>query len=354
MKCKKIGVLFFCIQADLRWEGLLINSQEIFFIIINGGMPMRRFAIKSFLQLLIVIISATFLAFTLSYFSPGDPAERLLTVQDTIPTEEALEKVREEMGLNDPFLIQYGRWFGNILKGDMGVSYKTNRPVTDVLLQRIPMTIRLSVVALILLLVISLPLGVLSAIYQNRFMDYLIRVLSFFGISMPTFWLGLLLIYFFVVKISWFTITNPYELKSVFLPALTLAIPLIGRYTRFIRAAALEELSQDYVTSARARGIRDNKIIFRHVLPNAMTGIITLFGMSIAALLSGAVIVEYIFIWPGVGSIALQAIEYRDYPLLQGYVVFMSVIYVTISFIVDIATQYIDPRVTMRSGSITR
>ncbi|MCC5909374.1 MAG: ABC transporter permease [Clostridiaceae bacterium] len=308
---------------------------------------MKKYIFRRFLQVLLVILGATFLTFTLTYISPGDAAEILLTAHDTVPTEEVLERTREEMGLNDPFMLQYGRWLKGLSQGDLGISYRAKVPVMDVLAQRIPMTVKLSITALCFLVFFSLLLGILSAIYQNRFFDYIIRLLSFFGISIPSFWLGLLLIYWFVVKMRYFTITNPNELKSILLPAITLTIPLVGRYTRQIRASVLEELSQDYVLGARARGTKEIKIIFQHVLPNAIIGIITLFGMSIAALLSGTVIVENVFLWPGLGSMALEAIEYRDYPLLQGYVIFMSIVYVALNFVVEIVTQYLDPRVTI-------
>ncbi|WHH58671.1 nickel ABC transporter permease [Petroclostridium sp. X23] len=309
---------------------------------------MKNYIGKRFIQLIIVILGATFLTFALTYISPGDPAELMLKSHDIVPTEQMLEKTREEMGLNKPFLMQYGIWLKNILTGDLGYSYISRSPVAGVLAQKIPMTVKLAAAALLFLAVFSLVLGILSAINKSKPLDYIIRILSFAEISIPTFWLGLILIYSFVVKIHWFTITNPNSFKSIILPAVTLAIPLIGRYTRQIRAAILDQLSYDYVVGARARGIRESAVIFKHVLPNALMSIITLFGLSTALLLGGTVIVENIFSWPGLGSMALEAITYRDYPLLQAYVIFMAVIYVSINFIVDIITQALDPRVDIR------
>ncbi len=308
---------------------------------------MKGYVIRRILQLLMVMLGASFLTFGLTYLSPSDPAEMMLTSHDIVPTVELLEKTREEMGLNDPFLVQYGNWLSNLLKGDLGYSYSSREDVTDVLPKRIGMTVRLALAALLCLVLCSLLLGIVSAIKKSHFIDYIIRGLSFVGISIPAFWLGLLLMYVFVVKVRWFKITDPYAFESVILPALTLAIPLIGRYTRQIRAAVLEQFSQDYAVGARARGIKEREIILKHVLPNAMMGIITLLGLSIAFLLGGTVFVENIFSWPGLGTMALEAITYRDYPLLQAYVLFMALIYVSINFLVDISTQALDPRMRL-------
>ncbi|TCO76869.1 nickel ABC transporter permease [Marinisporobacter balticus] len=313
---------------------------------------MKNYLFRRMLQLMIVMILASFLTFGLTYISPSDPAEMILTSHDIVPTEELLEQTREEMGLNDPFIVQYGNWLKNLLSGDFGYSYSTRGPVADILAQRLYMTVRLALVSLLFLIVFSLSLGILSSIKKNTVVDIMIRGISFVGISIPTFWLGLILIYLFVVKCHWFKITDPNAIESVILPALTLSIPLIGRYIRQIRAAILEQYSQDYVVGARARGIRESKIIIKHILPNALMGIVTLLGLSVAVLLGGTVIVENIFSWPGLGSMALTAITYRDYPLLQSYVIFMTLIYVSINFIVDITIQTLDPRVSIIGGDM--
>ncbi|WP_206460556.1 nickel ABC transporter permease [Anaerovorax sp. IOR16] len=313
---------------------------------------MKLYFSKKLLQVIIVIFGASFLTFTLTYISPGDPAEMMFRSQDVVPSEAVLEKTREEMGLNNPFLVQYGNWLINLLKGDLGYSYINKGPVADVLKQKIPKTIELALVALLFLVVFSFPLGILSAIKKNKIIDYIIRSISLIGISIPAFWLGLLLLYQFVVKFHWFTITSQDGFRGVILPAATLAIPLIGRYTRQIRAAILEELSSDYVMGARARGIKESKIIFNHVLPNSLKGIITLFALSIGVLLGGTVIVETIFSWPGMGTMIMNAITNRDYPLLQAYVIFMSFIYIMISFTVESINQILDPRVRLKGEMI--
>ncbi len=313
---------------------------------------MKSYLLKRMIQLMIVMFLASFLTFALTYMSPSDPAEMMLTSHDVIPTKEMLEKTREEMGLNDPFIVQYGNWLKNILAGDFGYSYSTKGAVSDILFQRIFMTVRLALVSLLTLLFFSLVLGILSAIQKNKLLDCIIGIISFVEISIPSFWLGLILIYVFSVKFHWFNITDNNSPESVILPAMTLSIPLMGRYIRQIRAAILEQYSQDYVVGARARGIKESEIIIKHILPNALMGIITLLGLSTAMLLGGTVIVESIFSWPGLGSMALDAITYRDYPLLQSYVIFMALIYVSINFIVDIITQALDPRVNLRGGKI--
>ncbi|ARE88842.1 nickel ABC transporter permease [Clostridium formicaceticum] len=306
--------------------------------------------LKKILQLMSVMMLASLITFSLTYISPSDPAEMLLTAHDIVPTQELLERTREEMGLNDPFIMQYGNWLKDLLRGDFGYSYFTRGLVTDILPQRIFMTVRLAVASLLFLIFFSFVLGILSAVKKNTVLDYIVRGLSLMGISIPAFWLGLMLMYVFVVELRWFKITQQTSLKSVILPAMTLAIPLMGRYIRQIREAILEQYSQDYVIGARARGIKESKIIIKHILPNALLGIVTLLGLSIASLLGGTVIVENIFSWPGLGSMALEAITYRDYPLLQSYVVFMTLIYVTINFIVDIITQTLDPRISLKGG----
>ncbi|MCG8481739.1 MAG: ABC transporter permease [Clostridia bacterium] len=313
---------------------------------------MKEYALKKLLQVIIVILGASFLTFMLTYISPGDPAEMMFRSQDIVPSEEVLEKAREEMGLNDPFIVQYGHWLINLLKGDLGYSYINTSPVVDILKQKIPMTIKLAALAFLLLVVFSFTLGILSAIKKNSFVDYIIRGFSLVGISIPGFWLGLILIYFFVVKINWFTITDIDNYKGMILPATTLAIPLIGRYTRQIRAAILEQLSSDYVVGARARGVNERRIIFFHILPNSLKGIITLFALSMGILLGGTVIVETIFSWTGIGSIVMNAITNRDYPILQAYVIFMALIYIVISFTVDMSIQALDPRVRLKGDKL--
>lgn len=311
---------------------------------------MWKYFIKRCLQLILAIAGVTFITFGLTFISPSDPAEVRLLANDQIPTEEALAKLREEMGLNEPFLVQYSHWVKGILTGDFGYSYRYRSPVIEVLEQKIPITLTLTLAALGLFLVLSVSFGMLAAIYKNKWFDYGIRALSFISISIPSFWLGLLFLYYFAVKLQWFSVTKSDDLSSIVLPALTLALPLIGKYTRLIRSEMLEQLSQDYVIGARTNGIKERRVLFRYVLPNTLISIIPLLGLSIASLLGGTVIIENIFSWQGLGSMALEAITYRDYALIQAYVLLMTVIYVGINFMADVLVQAINPRMMAVGG----
>jgi peptide/nickel transport system permease protein len=305
---------------------------------------MSKYIRKKFRGLFIVMFMASILTFGLMQISSGDPATMYLTSKGTVPTQELLEKTRIEMGLDQPIVVQYVQWLTHALQGDLGMSYYFKVPVADIMGQRIMMTLRLASLAFLFLIVFSIVFGVLSAYKKDTLIDYLVRALSLVKISIPNFWLGLILIYVFIVKHHLFKLTETDSLKSTILPALTLAIPLIGRYTRLIRAAVLEQSKSDYVTGAIARGIKKKKIWLSYILPNAMKHLITLFGLSVAALLGGTVIIENTFAWPGIGSLAMDAITYRDYPLLQGYVLLMALIYVVINFCAEFLTHSLDPR----------
>lgn len=289
----------------------------------------------------------TFLTFALIYFSPGDPAAMLLSATGVAPSPELIQQVREEMGLNKPFLIQYLHWLSGVLKGDFGTSYKYSKPVLDLIMVSLPATFKLAGVSLFGMMVISLPLGIMSALYKNKALDYMIRFISFLGISMPGFWIGLLLMYIFSIKLKILPVMGDSGWKSIILPAVTLIIAMASKYTRQLRAAILEEISQDYVIGARARGVKEKVILLRHVLQSSLLSIITLLGISLGSLLGGVVIVETIFSWPGVGKLAIEAIFSRDYPLIQGYVVWMTVIYVLINMMVDISYCFLDSRIRL-------
>ncbi len=312
---------------------------------------MKSELLRKLIQLLVVMLLATFITFGLIYLSPSDPAEMLLTAHETAPSEELLEQTREKMGLNDPYLVQYGRWLLKVVKGDLGESYRYEKKVVDILKPRMKMTIRLAFSAFFLLTLFATSLGIFAAIRRGKLLDYVIRTFALIAISIPEFWLGMLLIYIFAIKLHWFKITDPYALKSVVLPAFTLAIPLIGRYIRLVRAAVLEELTASYVQGAVSRGLLRWVIILKHVLPNALKNIMTLLGLSLAALLGYTVIVETIFTWPGLGTMVIEAITFRDYPVIQGYVLIMTVIYVGVNFIVDILSNILDPRSQQDGGS---
>lgn len=309
---------------------------------------MVRYILKRLLQLVVVLLGVTFLTFMITQATPSDAAEMKYVSMGMMPSMELLEKTREEMGLNDPVLIQYGRWLGNVLHGDLGESSKFGESVWTQMTRKLPMTLKLAGVSLIVVIVFSFPLGILSAVKKNKVADYMIRFLSFFGVSMPNFWLALLLMYIFAVRLGWFKVVSTNSVQGMILPVATLTIPMISSYARQIRAALLEELNANYVIGARARGIPERRIIWGHVLPNAILPIVTLLGLSVGHLLGGAAIIETIFSWQGIGNMVVEAIRVRDYPLIQGYVIWMAIIYVTVNLIVDIAYRLLDPQIRLR------
>lgn len=304
-------------------------------------------------EMLIVLLGISFLTFGLTYLSPGDPAEMMLAAGGTKPSEALLEATREELGLNDPFIVQYGNWIKGFVTLDMGTSYSTHQPVSQELLDCLGPTLMLAGASLVLMLIISVPLGVLSAVRQNRVSDFVIRAGSFIGVSFPGFWIGLVLLYIFGLKLGWFPIsTTGVSAIKLVLPSLTLAIAMSAKYTRQVRTAVLEELKQDYVTGARARGLSEKAILLHHVLPNAMLPLITLLGLTIGSLLGGTAVVEIIFNWPGLGRMAVHAITARDYPLVQGFVMWSALVYMVINLIVDGSYHYIDPRTRLKQQTV--
>lgn len=301
------------------------------------------------LQMIVVLVGISFLTFLLTYMAPGDPVRTMYAATGVIPSEEVLEEVREQMGLNDPFLVQYGRWLGNCLHGDFGTSYAYGKPVVSLLLARLWPTMKLALFSMILMLVVSIPLGMLSAVHKNKPIDFLVRGLTFFGVSLPNFWVGLMLMLVFCVRVNWLpVISSAGDFKSMILPSVTLAIAMSSKYTRQVRTAVLEELNQDYVTGAEARGIKKWKILWTNVFPNSLLPLITMLGLSIGSLLGGTSVVEVIFSYPGMGNLAVSAITAYDYPLIQGYVLWVAVIYMVINLIVDLSYIYVDPRMRLK------
>jgi len=301
------------------------------------------------LQMLIVLIGITFITFLLTYLSPGDPARNVYTHSGIMPTAEMIEEMRVTLGLNKPFFQQYTDWVLNCLQGDFGESFMLHKPVGELLLDRLWPTLKLTLASTILMLLFSVPLGVLSAVQHNKPIDYFVRVITFFGVSIPNFWLGLMLILVFSVKLGILpVVSSSSDLESLILPSVTLAVAMMAKYTRQVRTAVLEELHSDYVIGARARGVSESQILWRNVLPNSMLPLLTMLGLSIGSLLGGTSVVEIIFSYPGLGNLAVAAIMSADYFLVQGYVLLVSIIYMLINLIVDISYNYVDPRMRLR------
>lgn len=275
----------------------------------------------------------------------GDPAEIILTNEGTVVTDELLQEVRHEMGLDKSFMSQYLNWLNGAVKGDLGDSYSTGISVVEELKEHIPYTLILAVSSMILTLVVSIPFGILAAVKKDKFTDNIIRAFSFLGNSIPGFFLALILLLVFSLKLKWLPILVENGAKSVILPSVTLAIAMISKYIRQIRAVVIEELQRDYVKGARSRGLRENTILYRNVLKNIMITIVTLTGLSLGSLIGGTAVVESIFVWPGVGRLALTAIQNRDYPIIQGYVLWMAIMFIIINLITDLLYRLFDPRV---------
>ena len=309
----------------------------------------RKQLVSRLLQMLIVLIGISFLTFLLTFISPGDPVRNMYISMGMVPDEEIIAETREAMGLNDPFLTQYFRWLGNCLKGDFGTSFSWNKPVVQLLATRIWPTLKLTLCSLVLMLIISVPLGVLSAVHKNGFIDYFVRAITFFGVSLPNFWVGLLLILWFCVRLKLLpVVSSGGDLKSMILPSVTLAIAMSAKYTRQVRTAVLEELSSDYVIGARARGVKESKILWGNVFPNSLLPLITMLGLSIGSLLGGTSVVEVIFSYPGMGKLAVDAITSLDYNLVQGFVLWVAIIYMVVNLLVDLSYNYIDPRMRLK------
>ncbi len=307
---------------------------------------MKHYILKWLLQLIPILIGITLLSFLLMHVASADAIDVMEQNTGGILSEEAKEEVRRELGLDKPLLEQYGIWLQNILSGDMGESYISGKPVFSTFLSKLPATIYLTVASILLTVLISVPLGILAAVKQNRILDYIIRFFSFIGNSLPNFFVSLLLIYFFALKLQWFPVMgNTQGWKSIVLPTFTLAIAMASKYTRQIRATVLEEWNKDYVLGARSRGVSEKRILYFSVLKASMLTTITLLALSIGSLLGGTAIVESIFMWDGVGKMAVDAITMRDYPVIQAYVIWMAIIYVMVNLVTDIIYHYFDPRI---------
>jgi peptide/nickel transport system permease protein len=296
-------------------------------------------------QLIPILLGVSFITFALMYIAPSDPAEMKLSAQGTAVSQEILDETREEMGLNKPFLEQYLSWLLNLLTGDMGVSYVDNVPVSQKIVTAMPSTIILAVSSMLLTLLIAIPLGILAAIRQNQWVDYSIRFFTFVGTSIPNFFLALVLIYVFAMQLNWLPVLATGSIRGLILPTIALSTVMISKYIRQIRAAVLEELNKDYVMGARSRGIQENVILYKNVLRNSMITVVTLIGLSIGSLLGGAAVVETIFVWRGLGKMVVDAIGARDYPVIQGFVVWMAIIYVVVNLLTDLSYHLLDPRV---------
>lgn len=309
---------------------------------------MKKYTGKRLLQLIPILFGITLLSFLLMNTGTADVIDVMESNSGGVMSEEEKDALRAELGLDKPLVQQYAVWLGKVLRGDMGKSFVSGQPVFTTFLSKLPATIYLTITSILLTVFLSVPLGILSAVKQNRLTDYIIRFFSFIGNSLPNFFVSLLLIYFFSLKLKLLPVMgNTAGWKSVILPTLTLALSMASRYTRQVRATVLEELNKDYVQGARARGIKEKRILYFSVLRASMLTIVTLLALSIGSLLGGTAIVESIFMWDGVGKMAVDAITMRDYPVIQVYVIWMAIIYVCVNLFTDILYHYLDPRIRL-------
>lgn len=308
------------------------------------------YIIKRISVIVILLSGITFLSFCLTYLSPSDPAQMLYDSQGIVPTTEMLSATRERMGLDQPMLIQYSRWFLGFLIGDLGTSLKSGNPVFSELLKVLPNTVMLTVFSMLIASGLSIPIGVLCAHYQDGVLDRIVRLITYGFASMPSFFLSLVMMYLFCVKLHLFPVISTASGKGIVLPALVLGLTNAAWFTRQVRAIVVREQNNDYVLGLRSRGVGELSIMFRHVLKNSLLPVLTLVGVSFGSLLGGATIVESIFSWPGLGKQAIDSIGFRDYPMIQGYVVWMALIFLVINALVDFSYRNLDPRVRKAEG----
>lgn len=308
---------------------------------------MKKYIIHRFLQLIPVLIGITFLSFAMMRIAGSDAIIELYGDKGAV-AEEIIAAKQAELGLDKPFLTQYLAWVGGMMRGDMGVSYVSGKEVFSTFISKLPATLLLTALSIGMTVVISIPLGVLAAVRHDRFTDYFLRFFSFVGNSLPNFFVALLLMQVFSIKLKWLpVISKGLSVQSAMLPTLTLAIAMSAKYMRQVRATVLEELNKDYVIGAKARGVRSCVVLWKSVLKSSMLTIITLLALSIGNLLGGTAIIESIFMWDGVGKLAVDAITMRDYPMIQAYVVWMAIIYVMVNLITDLLYHALDPRIRL-------
>ena len=311
----------------------------------SGGETMLKYIAKRLLHLAGILIAVSFLTFLLMYLAPGDAAVKKLNAQGIAVSQEVLERTRADMGLDRPFLVQYGDWARKVLRGDLGASFRDGTSVAGKLGKAMGYTALLALGSLALALLVSLPLALLTALKKDTAADYIFRFFSFVANSLPNFLISVLLMYFLCVRARLLPVVADRSLKGLLLPAAALSIPMIGRFLRQFRAEILEQLGKSYVAGARTRGVKGRYILFRNVLHNASISILTIVGLSVGTLFGGSVVIETIFRWPGLGKLAMDAITHRDYPVIQGFVLFSAAVYVLVNLVTDIAYHWIDPRV---------
>lgn len=319
---------------------------------------LARYILQRFLHLIPVLLLVTVAVFMIIHLIPGDPVLVMLGVDPEAGSsysEEQYVSLQQQLGLDQPIYVQYANWLNKILHGDFGLSLRSRRPVIETLLERYPATIYLAITAMLVAFLMALPAGIFAAVRQNTMVDYSAMGFALWGLAMPNFWLALLLILLFSLKLGWLPsigyaspLVEPLRfLQHVCLPAIVLGTDLAASLTRYLRAEMLEQLSQDYIRTARAKGLPPRMVHLKHAAKNSLIAVVTIVGLQLSRLLGGSTIVETVFTWPGVASLLIEGVYARDYPVVQGAVLFIAVTYVFINLVVDILYKFIDPRIRL-------
>ena len=307
---------------------------------------MTRYLLIRILSLVPLWLGITFLAFVLGNFAPGDPATVIAyRLSDVPPSAEQIEDVRREFHLDESLPQRYVRWLGKAVIGDLGISYRNRKPVLTELVTHFPATLQIACLAFAIALLISLPLGIAAAVKRGSIWDQMARLVALFGASLPNYWLAYLLILFFAVWLGWLPVAGQSQNGTVILPALTLGLGAAAGLARLMRSSLLEILSEDFIRTARAKGLSERIVIFRHALKGALIPVVTVSGIVFGHLLGGAVIVEQIFAWNGIGKLLIDSIYDRDYPMIQGFVIFTGTVFTVINLLIDIVYPLLDPQV---------
>jgi len=303
---------------------------------------MWKFIAKRLVAMVPVLLGVTLVIYLILNMAPGDPAKVILGEQ---ATPEQIAELREEMGLNDPVLVQYARYIFNLVQGDMGESYNSGLKCNVEIFARFPNTLRLTICAISLAVILALPIGIIAAVKQNSIFDGVSMFIALIGLSMPVFWLGLLLILFFSLRLGWFPSSGADGWKSLVLPTVTLGFQQMASIARVTRSSMLEVIRADYIRTARAKGVAESKVITKHALKNALIPTVTVVGLQFGGMLGGSVMTESVYAWPGVGRLMVQSINKRDIPMVLGCVIMFSVTSSVVNLLVDVLYGFIDPRI---------
>ncbi|AIQ46943.1 nickel transporter permease NikB [Paenibacillus sp. FSL R7-0273] len=309
---------------------------------------MLRLITRKFLEVVLFLLFITFISFLFIRLAPGDPALTILNVDELSVSQEQIEALREEMGFNDPLIVQYGQWLAKFLKLDFGNSYATGEPAVRLIASSLPTTLELTLGSLAVMLAVALPLASLSALYRDSWLDKLSRTLSVIGAAVPSFWLGLILIDLFAVQLGWLPTMGRGGLPSMVLPSLTLGLAISSVYLRLLRSSLLDSLSEEFIISGRARGIPEWRIFWAYAFRHSLPPVVTVFGVSIGSLIGGVVVIEVLFAYPGIGKLVVDSIRQRDYPVIQGYILVMAVTVFAVNTGVDLLNRYLKPEVRLK------